>query len=117
MLAKAKPIAFLATAQPRRARRFYEHVLGLRLLTNDRFALAFNAGGTQLRIQKVERVTPQPFTALGWRVASIHRTIARLAKAGVTFERYPFLQQDEAGVWTAPSGAQVAWFRDPDGNL
>ena len=40
-----------------------------------------------------------------------------LSKAGVTFERYAFLEQDEAGVWTAPSRTRVAWFKDPDGNL
>jgi hypothetical protein len=27
------------------------------------------------------------------------------------------MTQDEHGVWTAPSGAKVAWFKDPDGNL
>ena len=24
---------------------------------------------------------------------------------------------DGQGVWTAPSGTRVAWFKDPDGNL
>jgi hypothetical protein len=24
--------------------------------------------------------------------------------------------QDERGIWTAPGGAKVAWFKDPDGN-
>jgi hypothetical protein len=27
------------------------------------------------------------------------------------------LEQDDLGVWQAPSGARVAWFKDPDGNL
>jgi hypothetical protein len=27
------------------------------------------------------------------------------------------MEQDAAGVWTAPSHARIAWFRDPDGNL
>jgi len=40
-----------------------------------------------------------------------------LAKSGVTFERYEFLDQDDLGVWQAPSGARVAWFKGPDGNL
>jgi hypothetical protein len=35
----------------------------------------------------------------------------------VTFERYPGMTQDDAGVWASPSGAKVAWFKDPDGNL
>jgi hypothetical protein len=24
--------------------------------------------------------------------------------------------QDDLGIWSSPSGARVAWFRDPDGN-
>jgi predicted enzyme related to lactoylglutathione lyase len=35
----------------------------------------------------------------------------------VEFVRYEGMGQDTAGVWTAPGGAQVAWFRDPDGNV
>jgi hypothetical protein len=35
----------------------------------------------------------------------------------VTFERYAWMEQDDIGVWSAPSGAKVAWFKDPDGNL
>jgi hypothetical protein len=27
------------------------------------------------------------------------------------------MKQDMLGVWTAPSGVKVAWFKDPDGNV
>ena len=79
--------------------------------------MVFDCGGVQLRIQKVETLQPHPFTALGWGVASIRRSVAALVKRGVSFERYPFLAQDDLGIWPAPSGAKVAWFKDPDGNL
>jgi hypothetical protein len=39
-----------------------------------------------------------------------------LQKKGVRLERFPGLDQDELGVWSAPGGAKVAWFKDPDGN-
>jgi len=117
MLGSATITAFVATANPRRAKRFYRKTLGLRLVSDDRFAIAFDCGGVQLRIQKVDRVRPQPFTALGWRVPNIRRAVASLAKVGVPFERYSFMEQDDLGVWQAPSGAKVAWFKDPDGNL
>jgi len=26
------------------------------------------------------------------------------------------MTQDDLGIWTTPSGAKVAWFKDPDGN-
>ncbi len=58
-----------------------------------------------------------PFTVFGWEVATIHETIADLAGRGVELVRYEGMDQDAAGVWTAPGGAQVAWFRDPDGNV
>jgi hypothetical protein len=87
------------------------------LISDDEFALAFESNGTQLRIQKVQRITPPPFTVLGWQVTDIQAAIATLSQAGVSFERYSFMQQDAAGVWTAPGGTKVAWFKDPDGNL
>lgn len=117
MLGNATITAFVATANPRRSRRFYRDTLGLQLVGDDRFAIAFDCRGVQLRIQKVGRVRPQPFTALGWRVPNIRRAVARLVQAGVSFERYSFVEQDELGIWQAPSGAKVAWFKDPDGNL
>ena len=57
------------------------------------------------------------YTSLGWHVRSIRRVVTALSTRGVVFERYPFLEQDGHGVWLAPSGTKVAWFKDPDGNL
>ena len=116
MLGQNKLMSFLATRDGVRARRFYETTLGLRVLSDDDFALALDAGGTMLRIQKVAAFTPHPFTALGWEVTDIAAAAAELARRGVELERYPGLDQDAAGVWRAPSGARIAWFKDPDGN-
>jgi catechol 2,3-dioxygenase-like lactoylglutathione lyase family enzyme len=117
MLDGCRLMAFLATRDGRRARAFYETTLGFRVVSDDDFALAIEAGGTNVRIQKVDSFTPHPFTALGWQVPDIDRSVQELAAAGVAFERFPGLGQDDRGVWAAPSGARVAWFKDPDGNL
>jgi len=116
MLEQCKVIAFLATCDGDRARAFYETVLGLRVLSDDDFALALEAGGTMLRVQKVAAFTPHPFTAVGWQVKDIDGIVDRLAAAGVTTQRHPGLAQDDRGIWRAPSGARIAWFHDPDGN-
>jgi catechol 2,3-dioxygenase-like lactoylglutathione lyase family enzyme len=118
MLATSPVVPFLATAHPSQARTFFEDVLGLRLVSDDPFALVFDANGTTLRVAKVDSLSPQPFTVLGWVVADIAATIRLLAERGVRFERYPEMGmvQDDLGVWTAPGGAQIAWFKDPDGN-
>ena len=117
MLDSAEVVAFIATMDTVRARSFYEGVLGLRFVSEDAFALVMDANGTTLRIAKVHEFTPAPFTVLGWKVADIAQVISGLRKKGVQFERFGFLQQDEVGIWSAPGGAKVAWFKDPDGNL
>jgi catechol 2,3-dioxygenase-like lactoylglutathione lyase family enzyme len=116
MLADTPLVAFLATRQSDHARAFYEGVLGLEVVDDSPFALVLRAAGTLLRIQKVEAFAPHPFTALGWKVDDIARDVAALTERGVRFERFGFLEQDQAGVWTTPDGSKVAWFKDPDGN-
>jgi catechol 2,3-dioxygenase-like lactoylglutathione lyase family enzyme len=117
MLTNDPLIAFLATENGPRARAFYEETLGLGVLSDDDYALALDANGTMLRVQKVERLEPRPFTALGWQTRDIEAAVEALAARGVRFERYPGLDQDERGIWHSPSGARVAWFLDPDGNV
>jgi catechol 2,3-dioxygenase-like lactoylglutathione lyase family enzyme len=116
MLDAQKVMAFVATRDGRRARDFYEGTLGLQVISDDDYALALDAHGTQIRIQKVELFTPHPFTALGWAVSSIDDTVEALRARGVIFEIFPGMNQDSRGVWQSPSGARVAWFKDPDGN-
>ena len=116
MLGDAEITAFVATTDGERAKRFYCEILGLRLVADEEFALVLDANGTMLRVQKVEKLTPHPFTTLGWNVPDIAATIDALAQSGVTFERYGFMEQDDRGIWTAPGGAKIAWFKDPDGN-
>jgi len=117
MLGGSSLMAFLATTDGARSCAFYEDVLGLRLVSDDTFAVVYDVGGTELRIQKVEQFVPQLHTALGWAVPSIDQVVRELTAKGARFERYPSLAQDEAGIWKAPSGARVAWLKDPDGNL
>lgn len=117
MLGTSAPIAFLATTMPDRARRFYADTLGLSLTADDDFSMVFDLAGVPLRVQKVRELVPQPFTSLGWQVASAAATVEGLRARGLVFERYPFLQQDAHDVWDAPGGARIAWFKDPDGNL
>ena len=115
-LAESPLVAFIATRDAARARAFYESTLGLRVVADTPFALIVRSGVAILRIQKVEALAPQPFTALGWTVADIAATIDELRGRGVVFERYSSLPQDEVGVWNTPDGSKVAWFKDPDGN-
>ena len=116
-MVKSKVIGFVATKNPAKARDFYEKSLRLRFVYEDEFAVVFDANGTMLRVQKVYELHPAQHTVLGWAVDDIHTKIGELTKHGVRFERFEGLAQDERGVWAAPGGAKVAWFKDPDGNI
>ena len=109
--------AFLATTDADRAKAFYVDALGAEFIDDTPFSLVLQLGGTPLRIQKVETVHAPPYTALGWQIDDIESTVETMASRGGTFERFEGIDQDAAGIWTAPDGAKVAWFRDPDGQL
>jgi catechol 2,3-dioxygenase-like lactoylglutathione lyase family enzyme len=114
-----EPTAFIPTANAAAARNFYETALGLNFVSQDDFALVFRVGASQSMLRIVcapQPFTPNPFTIFGWEVDDIHASIADLKTHGVEFLRYGYFEQDEAGVWNAPGGSQVAWFKDPDGN-
>lgn len=115
-MSKSKIICFVATRNAASARKFYETTMGLKFVSDDPFATVFDANGTMLRVQKVQELLPATHTVAGWEVPDIGSRMRELAEQGVCFERYPGLPQDELGAWTTPSGAKVAWFKDPDGN-
>lgn len=81
------------------------------------FALVFDAHGIMLRLGMAKELPPAHGTVLGWQVPEIAETVRSLRQAGVVFERYEGMHQDTLGIWTSPSGAKVAWFKDPDGNI
>jgi catechol 2,3-dioxygenase-like lactoylglutathione lyase family enzyme len=112
-----KAIAFVATRHPEKALPFYRDVLGLRLIEDGPFAIVFDAFGTMLRVQKVASVVNLPYTSFGLDVPDILSAVRALEEHGVRALRYPHFEQDELGIWTAPSGARVFWFHDPDDNL
>jgi len=110
-------VSFVATSRAEAARDFYANKLGFCFAGEDRFALLFRMpDGGKLRVQKVEQFEPQTFTVLGWEVEDISEAVQALAAKGVEFVRVPNLPQDGDGVWSAPDGTRVAWFKDPDGN-
>ena len=117
MLNETSLIGFVATKCPAESKAFYGSVLGLRQLSEDDYAIVFDANGVMLRVQIVAEHSPQPFTVMGWRVSKLPALAAELVARGVVFERFEGLDQDDSGVWVAPSGARIAWFKDPDGNL
>lgn len=116
MLRSSRVVGFVATTRPAEARQFYQLSLGLKLLEESPFALVFACGDTTVRVQKVEELVAPPYTSLGWEVEDIAETVRQLVVNGIEFQQFEGLPQNDAGIWSTPDGAQIAWFRDPDGN-
>jgi catechol 2,3-dioxygenase-like lactoylglutathione lyase family enzyme len=115
-LSDAELVAFVASTDTARSREFYEGVLGLRVLDDDGFACVVDAHGTTVRITAVPERAPAAYTVLGWKVDDLDATVDGLVARGVEFLRFDGMEQDDRGVWSAPGGARIAWFADPDGN-
>lgn len=116
MLGSTNIIAFVPIKDLQKSRAFYEGILGLRFVKDDGFALVLDANGIMVRAVKMKDFTPAQFTVLGWEVPDIENVVRELGKKGTHFEIFGFFKQDELGIWTAPGGDRVAWFKDPDGN-
>jgi catechol 2,3-dioxygenase-like lactoylglutathione lyase family enzyme len=91
-------------------------VLGLPVIEDDGLALALDAHGTMVRVTGVRKLQPAPYTVLGWVVPDAAAAVRDLTAKGVRTVRFDGFEHDVLGIWTAPTGARVAWFQDPDGN-
>ena len=111
--------ALLAVADLDRARRFYEHQLGLVPGEEAEEIVRYPcADGTGILVYlSAENAGKSPATLAGWFVDDLERTMAELASRGVVFEQYdqPGLKTDERGVFDA-GRFRAAWIKDPDGN-
>ena len=117
MLGKYDLMAFVSTAEPAKAREFYESKLGLEVLAADDYGVMYNVNGRRLRLSYVQELKPAPYSVLCWVVPEITSAVAALVLKEVVFEQYEGMGQDAAGIWRSPDGTQVAWFKDPGGNV
>jgi catechol 2,3-dioxygenase-like lactoylglutathione lyase family enzyme len=118
ILGRAKAMSFVCTTSRENTKKFYGETLGLKLISEDPFAVAYETDGRMLRISSLKDFKAQPFTVLGWSIPDIVAGVKALKARGVTFKIYEGMGQDELGIWKSPDGtALVAWFSDPDGNI
>ena len=115
--ANARLQCFVMTTDRARAVVFYRDVLGLPVLSEDDYAVAFDLGGeAELRVTSHSGWQPHPHTVIGWEVADIGAAVDGLAEQRIACEIYEGFGQDERGIWRSPASS-LAWFKDPDGNV
>ncbi len=103
-----------------KARDFYSNVLGLTLKDNQMGLDYVLPGGGRFFIYEKKDHVPATYTALNFVVTNIDEAVAKLKEKGVTFEMYEGMHQDDMGIArgkTAGMGPDIAWFKDPAGNI
>ena len=109
----------MAVSDLDRAKRFYEHQLGLVPGEEEEEGVHYScADGTGINVYlSAENAGKSPATLAGWFVDDLDRTMDELASRDVVFEQYdqPGLKTDERGVFDA-GRFRAAWIKDPDGN-
>lgn len=118
MLGESKATSGFAVADMDRAKEFYEGTLGLKVevLTEEFGVTALKLNGGDVLMYLSAEMTPASYTMLNFEVDDIDAAVDGLAERGVDFERYEGFEHDEKGIVRGP-GPQIAWFKDPSGNV
>jgi catechol 2,3-dioxygenase-like lactoylglutathione lyase family enzyme len=123
MLANTKAFSGFAVDDLEKARAFYADTLGLRVdvLDEENHLMALHHPGDRdtLVYGKPDHA-PANYTILNFQVDDIDEAVDGLAARGVQLERYDGIPQDEKGVMrgrAANRGPDIAWFKDPAGNI
>lgn len=98
------------------ARAFYADRLGLDVTEEHGMLTLHLAGGGRVLVYQKESHEPATFTVLNFPVDDIDRAVDELVAAGVRFERYDGMRQDDRGI-ARGNGPDIAWFKDPAGNI
>ena len=117
MFAETKAYSGFAVDDLDRARQFYGETLGLPITVVEEGNLITLelAGGRDTIVYHSPTFSPGSYTILNFEVEDIEAAVGELASRGVEFERYEGMEQDEKGI--AHVGPDIAWFKDPAGNI
>ena len=97
------------------AQKFYGEVLGIEV-TEERGMLNLHLAGRDTLVYPKSDHAPAGYTTPNFPVADIEAAVDELTATGVTFERYPGMDQDDRGI-ARGEGPPIAWFTDPAGNI
>ena len=119
MLQDIDAIANLAVKDLAVARKFYEDTLGFEAVDHEGDeVVVYRSGASRFNVYRSREAGSNKATAMTWNVGNKVEQIVRELKAkGVTFEHYDMPGLTLKGDVHEGYGMQVAWFKDPDGNI
>lgn len=120
MLKNSKAFGSFSANDLAKAKEFYGKVLGLEASDiQPEGVLSLNIpGGNNVMIYPKPDHKPATYTVLNFPVPNIDQAVDGLRERGVRFEQYEGeLKTDEKGICRSPHGPNIAWFKDPAGNI
>ncbi|MFL5840868.1 MAG: VOC family protein [Thermoleophilaceae bacterium] len=123
MLAQSKAFSGFAVDDLDAAVQFYGETLGLNVSVLDPangLAILHLAGDRDTAIYSKPDFVPATYTILNFPVDDIDAAVDQLFDRGVSFEHYDGFDQDQKGIArgrAAGRGPDIAWFKDPAGNI
>ncbi len=118
MLDRHEAVANLAVKDMKSARKFYEGTLGFAPVgSQGEELIVYRSGTGTFNVYRSKEAGTNRATAVTWAVDDIKRTVAALRAKGISFEHYDMPGLERKGDVHVGMGAEVAWFKDPDGNI
>ena len=121
MLGDKLVAATIAVSDMKRARAFYEGVLGLNVTQDLGGAVIYGSGASAVFVYQSEFAGTNKATSATWGVGDAFDDVVQaLRDKGVTFEQYddlPDTTRDGDVHSFADTGMRAVWFKDPDGNI
>jgi len=119
MLRDRDAVANLAVKDLKSAKQFYEGTLGFQPAgAQGEELVAYRSGNSTFNVYRSKEAGTNKATAVTWMVGKdVRKTVDWLKGKGVKFEHYDMPGLKLEGDVHVGGGMEVAWFKDPDGNI
>jgi hypothetical protein len=119
MLGQKDALATIGVKNLQVAAKFYEGTLGLEPLPgNEPSVKSYKSGTSVILVYESQLAGMNKTTSATWIVGDdLDRIVSDLKGKGVTFEHYDMPGTTRHGDIHSAGNTQVAWFKDPDGNI
>ena len=117
MLKDAPIRAYIPATDVKRAREFYEGVIGLSPKEAYAGGVVYACGGAEVFLDPTPNAGTSKASQAFWQVADVAAEVKELKARGVKFEEYDFPGFKMVDSILSGGGAKTAWFKDTEGNI